>query len=46
MGLVLGKRSTLPTVPMIFAASMDPTPKIPVRLVPEAATSASMRPFR
>jgi hypothetical protein len=46
VGLVLGKRSTLPTVPMIFAASMDPTPKIPVRLVPEAATSASMRPFR
>src|SRR3712207_5479150 len=31
---------------MILAASMGPTPKIPVRVVPEASTSASMRPFR
>jgi hypothetical protein len=31
---------------MIFAASMGPTPKISVRVVPEASTSASMRPFR
>jgi hypothetical protein len=38
VGLVLGKRSTLPTVPMIFAASMGPMPKIPGRVVPEAAT--------
>jgi hypothetical protein len=33
-------------VPMILAASMGPTPKISVRVVPEASTSASMRPFR
>ena len=46
MAPVLGKRATLPTVPMIFAASMGPTPKISVRVVPEASTSASMRSFR
>src|SRR5215216_6074788 len=33
-------------VPMIFAASMGPMPKISVRVVPEASTSASMRSFR
>ncbi len=43
MGLVVGKRTTLPTVPMILAASMGPMPKISVRVVPEASTSASMR---
>ena len=31
---------------MIFAARMGPTPKISVRVVPEASTSASMRSFR
>ena len=31
---------------MILAASMGPMPKIWVRAVPEASTSASMRPFR
>jgi hypothetical protein len=33
-------------VPMILAASMGPMPKISVRVVPEASTSASMRAFR
>src|ERR687890_905009 len=33
-------------VPMILAARMGPTPKIWVRVVPEASTSASMRRFR
>ena len=33
-------------VPMILAASMGPTPKISVRAVPEASTSASMRSFK
>ena len=46
MRLVVVKRATLATVPMIFAASMGPTPKISVRVVPEASTSASMRSFR
>ena len=46
MGLGVGKRTTLPTVPMILAASMGPMPKISVRVVPEASTSASMRSFR
>jgi hypothetical protein len=36
----------LPTVPMILAASMGPMPKISVRVVSEASTSDSMRPFR
>ena len=43
---MVGKRATFPTVPMILAASMGPIPKISVRVVPEAPTSASMRPFR
>ena len=43
---MLGKRATSPTAPMIVAASMGPTPKIWVRVVPEASTSASMRAFR
>jgi hypothetical protein len=46
VGLVVGKRATSPTVPMILAARMGPMPKISVRVVPEAATSASMRPLR
>ena len=46
MGLVVGKRPTLPTVPMILAARMGPMPKIWMRVVPEASTSASMRPSR
>ena len=46
MSLGVGKRATSPTVPMILAARMGPTPKIWVRVVPEASTSASMRPFR
>jgi hypothetical protein len=46
VGLVVGKRATLPTVPMILAARMGPMPKISVRVVPEASTSASMRPLR
>ena len=46
MGLGVGKRPTSPTVPMILAASMGPTPKISVRVLPEACTSASMRPPR
>jgi len=33
-------------VPTILAASMGPMPKIRVRVVPEASTSASMRPLR
>jgi hypothetical protein len=33
-------------VPMILAARMGPTPKISVRVVSEASTSASMRPPR
>src|SRR5215207_3630269 len=45
VGLGREAHHTLPTVPMIFAASMGPTPKISVRVVPEASTSASMRPF-
>ena len=32
--------------PMILAASMGPTPKISVRVVPEASISTSMRQFR
>jgi hypothetical protein len=44
--LGVGKRPTSPTVPMILADSMGPMPKISVRVVPEASTSASMRPFR
>ena len=39
MGLVVGKRPTSPTVPMILAASMGPMPKISVRVVPEVSTS-------
>ena len=46
MGLGVGKRATLPTVPMILAARMGPMPKIWVRVVPEASISASMRPLR
>jgi hypothetical protein len=46
VGLGVGKRATLETVPMILAANMGPTPKISVRVVPEASTSASMRSFR
>jgi hypothetical protein len=46
VGLVVGKRPTSPTVPMILAASMGPMPKISVRVVPEASISASMRPFK
>jgi hypothetical protein len=39
--------AALPTVLMILAASMGPTmPKISVRVVSDASTSASMRPFR
>ena len=45
MGLGVGKRPTSPTVPMILAARMGAMPKISVRVVPEASTSASMRPF-
>jgi hypothetical protein len=33
-------------VPMILAASTGPMPKISVRVVPVASTSASMRSFR
>jgi hypothetical protein len=44
--LVVGKRPTSPTVPTILAASMGPMPKISVKVVPEASTSASMRPLR
>jgi hypothetical protein len=46
VGLGVGKRTTLPSVPMILVASMGPTPKISVRVVPEASTSASMHLFR
>ena len=46
MRLGVGKRPTSPTVPMILAARMGPMPKIWVRVVPEASTSASMRPLR
>jgi hypothetical protein len=46
VGLVVGKRATSPTVPMILAARMGPMPKISVRVVPEASTSASIRPLR
>jgi hypothetical protein len=46
MGLGVGKRPASPTVPKIVAARMGPTPKISVRVLPEASTSASMRPFR
>src|SRR5829696_6303982 len=31
---------------MIFAARMEPMPKISIRVMPEAPTSASMRPFK
>jgi hypothetical protein len=37
---------TSPTAPKIVAASMGPTPKIWVRVVPEASTSASTGVFR
>jgi hypothetical protein len=40
------ERPTSPTVPMILAASMGPTPNILVRVVPEASTSAPMRSLR
>ena len=33
-------------VPMILAANIGPMPKISVRVVPQASTSASMRLFR
>jgi len=46
VSLGVGKRATSPTVPMILAARMGPTPKIWVRVVPEASISASMRPLR
>jgi hypothetical protein len=46
MRLGVGKRATSPTAPMILAARIGPTPKISVRVVPEASTSASMRPLR
>jgi hypothetical protein len=46
VGLGVGNRPTLPTVPMILAASMGPMPKISVRVVPVSSTSASMRPLR
>jgi hypothetical protein len=45
VGLGVGKRLALPIVPMILAASMGPMPKISVRVVPEASTSASMHSF-
>jgi hypothetical protein len=45
-GDLVGKRPTSPTMPMILAASTGPMPKIPVRVVPEASISASMRPPR
>jgi hypothetical protein len=44
--LVLGKRPTSPTAPMILAARIGPMPKTSVRVVPKASTSASMRPSR
>jgi hypothetical protein len=43
---LLGKRPTSPTVPMILADRIGPMPKISVRVVPEASTSASIRRFR
>ena len=46
MGLVLGKRATFPTAPMILAASIGPMPKISVRVVPDASISSSIRSFR
>jgi hypothetical protein len=46
VGFGVGKRPTSPTVPTILAASMGPMPKISVRVVPEASTSAPIRPFR
>jgi hypothetical protein len=45
VSLGVGKRLTSPTVPMILAASIGLMAKIWVRVVPEASTSASMRPF-
>jgi hypothetical protein len=42
---LVGKRATSPTVPKIVAARMGPMPKIWVRVLPEASTSASMRRF-
>src|ERR671912_132642 len=46
VGLGREARHVAYPVPMILAASMGPTPKISVRAVPEASTSASMRPLR
>src|ERR687898_227625 len=46
VGLGWEARHVAYPVPMILAASMGPTPKILVRAVPEASTSASMRPFK
>jgi hypothetical protein len=46
VGFGVGKRATSPTVPMILAANIGPMPKISVRVVPQASTSASMRSFR
>jgi hypothetical protein len=41
VGLGVGKRAALPTAPMILAASMGPTPKISVRVVPDASGSTA-----
>jgi hypothetical protein len=45
VGLGREARHVAYPVPMILAASMGPMPKISVRVVPEASTSASMRSF-
>jgi hypothetical protein len=39
---LFGNLLTSPTIPMIFAARIDPTPKTSVRVVPEASTSSRM----
>jgi hypothetical protein len=46
MGLSGETRHVAYPVPMILAARVGPMPKIWVRVVPEASTSASMRPLR
>jgi hypothetical protein len=39
---LFGNLLTSPTIPMIFAARIDPMPKTSVRVVPEASTSSRM----
>ncbi len=41
----VGNRATSPTEPKMIAAPIGPTPRMLVRLVPDAATAARIRFF-